>query len=208
MILTLRNPFLLAKQISTLSWLTERPFAFGVGSGWLREEYDAVGMPFEKRGARAKAEIDQIKELLMHGKRSFLVRDDDDALVEREFVMSPRAPASVEFLWGGVSPVAMRLVASCCDGWLPSKQTFADLECHLAHLRRACDEARRDFHELKLIVKVGPGPDPPSGGIDRDNLARYVELGFHEVILELPNEPAGVLDAVQDLERVAERSWR
>src|SRR5581483_6940922 len=47
LILPLRNPVLLAKQLSTLSWLAERDIEFGVGSGWLREEYEAVGAPFE-----------------------------------------------------------------------------------------------------------------------------------------------------------------
>ena len=50
---TLRTPALLAQQLSTMSRLTERPFSFGVGTGWLRDTYDAPGMPFEQRGSTA-----------------------------------------------------------------------------------------------------------------------------------------------------------
>jgi alkanesulfonate monooxygenase SsuD/methylene tetrahydromethanopterin reductase-like flavin-dependent oxidoreductase (luciferase family) len=206
-IMTLRNPALLAKQLATMSWLTRRPLSFGVGTGWLRDEYDAVGVPFEKRATRAKEDLAHIKELLDRGQRSYVVRGDDDEPVEKPFTMLPKPTSPVEFLWGGFSPLAMRLIASSCDGWLPAKQSLEALEGHTARLKAACEDAERDFSELKLVVKPGSGPDPTSGGIDKDNLAGYAELGFHEAILEMPYDPHGVDDAVSTLERVAARSW-
>jgi alkanesulfonate monooxygenase SsuD/methylene tetrahydromethanopterin reductase-like flavin-dependent oxidoreductase (luciferase family) len=206
-IMTLRKPTLLAKQLASMSWLTERPLSFGVGTGWLRDEYDAVGMPFEKRGTRARKDIAEIKELITEGARSYTVRGEDDEPVERQFIMKPTAPSPVEFLWGGFSPVAMRLIASSCDGWLPAKQSLEALEGHIVRLREACEEANRDFDELRLVAKPGSGPDPESGPIDRDNLRGYAELGFHEAILEMPYEPDGLGDAIGVLERVAARTW-
>ncbi|MFE7422821.1 LLM class flavin-dependent oxidoreductase [Rhodococcus sp. NPDC057529] len=205
LIMTLRNPTLLAKQLSTMSWLTDRPLALGVGTGWLREEYDAVGMPFEKRGSRAKTDIALIRELLNRGRHEYTVRGVDDAPEAKTFTMLPEPPAPVEFLWGGHSPLAMRLIASACDGWLPAKQSLESLEGHLVRLRAACDAVDRDFTELKLIVKPGPGPDPESGAINADNLEVYAEMGFHEAILELPYEP-DLAGAMRTLERVAGRS--
>lgn len=207
LILPLRNPALLAKQLSTMSWLTERPFSLGVGSGWLREEYEAIGMPFTRRGTRARESIAEIRELLASGRRSYPTASGEGEPSTRPFVMLPRAPSTVEFLWGGCSPLAMRLVASACDGWLPAKQSMGDLGRHLTALRAACDDAQRDFGELKLIAKPGPGPDPRSGAVSRDNLARYAELGFHQVILEMPYEPGGADEAVSTLARVATRGW-
>jgi len=206
-IMTLRKPTLLAKQVASMSWLTGRPLSLGVGTGWLRDEYDAVGMPFEKRGSRAKNDIAEIKELITQGGRTYSVRGDNDELVDKHFVMKPVAPAPVEFLWGGFSPIAMRLIASSCDGWLPAKQSLEALEKHLVNLKAACDEAHRDFSELRLVAKPGSGPDPKSGPIDKANLAGYAELGFHEVILEMPYEPDGLADAIVTLERVAARTW-
>ncbi|MGK5112467.1 LLM class flavin-dependent oxidoreductase [Geodermatophilus sp. CPCC 205506] len=206
-VLTLRNPTLLAKQLATMSWLTRRPFSLGVGTGWLREEYDAVGMPFEGRGTRARKDIALVKQLLSSGTADYTVRDADDTPVTKPFLMLPKAPAPVEFLWGGFSPFAMRLVASSCDGWLPAKQSLEALEGHLARLRSACDDVGRDFSELRLVAKPGSGPDPAFGAIDKDNLVRYTELGFHEAILEMPYEPESLDDAKATLERVAARSW-
>jgi alkanesulfonate monooxygenase SsuD/methylene tetrahydromethanopterin reductase-like flavin-dependent oxidoreductase (luciferase family) len=206
-IMTLRKPALLAKQLSSMTWLTQQPISLGVGTGWLRDEYDAVGMPFEGRGTRAKAEIAEIKKLLNQGNHDYPVRDVDDQLVEKNFLMRPFGGAPVEFLWGGFSPMAMRLIASSCDGWLPAKQSLEALEGHIVRLKAACDKVDRKFSELRLVGKPGSGPDPKSGRIDKDNLAGYAELGFHELVLEMPYEPDGLADAVNTLERVAARTW-
>lgn len=206
-IMTLRRASLLAKQLATMSWLTQRPLSVGVGTGWLRDEYDAVGMPFEGRATRARADIAEIKQLLARGERSYRVRGDDDQPHDKIFTMLPTAPAPVEFLWGGFSPMAMRLVASSCDGWLPAKQSFDALKGHIGRLRDACDEVERDFEELRLVAKPGSGPDPSSGAINKDNLAGYADLGFHEAILEMPYDAESVDDAIRVLERVAARSW-
>jgi alkanesulfonate monooxygenase SsuD/methylene tetrahydromethanopterin reductase-like flavin-dependent oxidoreductase (luciferase family) len=206
-IMTLRRASLLAKQLATMSWLTQRPLSVGVGTGWLRDEYDAVGMPFENRGTRARADIAEIKQLLAQGQRTYRVRGDDDQPHDKTFTMLPTAPAPVEFLWGGFSPMAMRLVASSCDGWLPAKQSLDALKGHIGRLRDACDDVERDFGDLRLVVKPGSGPDPKSGAIDKDNLAGYADLGFHEAILEMPYDAESVDDAIRVLERVAARSW-
>jgi alkanesulfonate monooxygenase SsuD/methylene tetrahydromethanopterin reductase-like flavin-dependent oxidoreductase (luciferase family) len=195
-IMTLRKPTLLAKQIASMSWLTGRPISLGVGTGWMRDEYDVIGMPFEKRATRAKADIAEIKELLTQGARSYTVRGDDDQPVDKHFVMRPLAPAPVEFLWGGFSPIALRLVASSCEGWLPAKQSLEALRALLVNLKAACHDAQRNFNELKLVAKPGSGPDPKSGPIDKSNLAGYAELGFHEVILEMPYEVNGLADGI------------
>lgn len=206
LILTLRNPTLVAKQLATMSWLTRRPFSFGVGTGWLREEYDAVGATFEGRGTQARKDIALVKRLLSQGSADYTVRGEDDSPVTKPFLMLPTAPSPVEFLWGGFSPFAMKLIASSCDGWLPAKQSLEALEGHLTRLRSACDDVERDFSELRLVVKPGSGPDPNSGAINKDNLAGYAELGFHEAVLELPY--LGSLgESKQVLDRVAARSW-
>lgn len=207
MIMTLRRPTLLAKQIATMSWLTGRTVSLGIGTGWLRDEYDAVGMPFEHRATRAKEDLSEIRELLSTGRRSYPVQGEDGELVNKSFTMLPVAPAPVEFLWGGVSAVAMRLVASSCDGWLPAKQSLEELEGQVGRLRVACSDVGRDFEELKLVVKPGPGPDPESGAVNSENLNAYLELGFGEAILEMPLEFDGLGSALSTLERVAHRAW-
>ena len=207
-IVTLRNAALLAKQLSTMSWLTRRGFSLGVGTGWLREEYDAVGATFEGRATIARQQIAEIRELLGRGQRDYLVRAEnpDDGLVSKPFTMLPRAHGDVDFLWGGFSPVAMRMIAACCDGWLPAKQSIDQLGSHIKRLRAACEEAGREFEDLRLVVKPGSGPDPASGAINAENLEHYAALGFSEAILEMPFEPANLGEATHTIELVAKRS--
>jgi hypothetical protein len=147
------------------------------------------------------------RELITQGGRAYTMRGDDDQPVEKHFAKKPIAPAPIEFLWGGFSPVALRLVAVACDGWLPAKQSLESLRSQIAVLKAACDDVQRDFRELRLVAKPGAGPDPKAGRVDRDNLAGYAELGFHEVIVELPLAPDSAGEAVRVLERVAARSW-
>ena len=206
-IMTLRKPALLAKQISTLSWLSGCPITIGVGTGWLREEYEAVGMSFKGRASQAVADLAEIRQLVTRGERAYRVHDGDGNEMTVNFHMRPVSEGPVEFLWGGVSPLALRIIATSCDGWLPAKQSIASLQIGLERLRTACEEAGRDFTSLRCVVKPGPGPNPADGAISRDGLATYAELGFHEAILEMPYEPEGVTDAMATLEEVAHRSW-
>ncbi|MBA3741428.1 LLM class flavin-dependent oxidoreductase [Sporichthya sp.] len=206
LILPLRNPVLLAKQLTSLSWLTERPISLGVGSGWLREEYDAIGAPFEKRASAARSAIGTIRELYRDGGADFTVRGPDNVPTLTPFTLLPPGPGPLEFLWGGVSPAALRLVAAVCDGWLPAKQPLDALPPLVDALRAACDAAGRDFSELRLVAKPGPGPDPESGAIDAAGLDRYAALGFSELILEMPYESGGPGPAIEVLRRVAERA--
>jgi alkanesulfonate monooxygenase SsuD/methylene tetrahydromethanopterin reductase-like flavin-dependent oxidoreductase (luciferase family) len=206
-LVTLRQPAVLAKQLSTVSWLTRRSVSLGVGSGWLRDEYDALGVPFEGRATLARQQLSEIRELLDNGRRDYIVRGDDDTPTLKSFEMRPIAPTRIEFLWGGFSPAAMRLIASSCDGWLPAKQSLEALPGHILRLRKACDAAGRNFEDLQLVVKPGSGPDPESGRISSASLEKYAELGFSEAILEMPYLARDASDSIAVLERVADRSW-
>lgn len=194
-LLPLRNETLVAKLIGTLSWLSERPFSFGVGSGWFRTEYDIIGVNFERRASRARAQIDRLRELL------------DTGVLPDEYLDSP-APLRplpihhTEFLWGGVSPLGLRIVAEHCDGWLPTKCSLEELTSHIGTLKQCCDEAGRDFEELRLVAKPGPGPYPEAGAVNARSLQQYRELGFDEVILELPLNPASSGDCLKIMEHV------
>lgn len=207
LILTLRNPTLVAKQLATMSWLTRQPLSIGVGTGWLREEYDALGMTFEHRGSQARRDIELIRRLHSTGEADYPVRGEGDDIVSTTFTMLPKPPAPVNILWGGISPLAMRIIASSCDGWLPAKQSVEALESHVGVLRTVCEDIGRDFSDLRIVVKPGPGPDPSSGAIDRDGLCAYAELGCHEAVLEMPYETDSLATAKTTLDRVASRTW-
>ena len=70
-ILPLRNPLVLAKQVATLDHMSGGRIELGVGVGWLKEEFEAVGVPFEKRGARTDEYIAVMRKLWAEDGASF-----------------------------------------------------------------------------------------------------------------------------------------
>lgn len=166
LILPQRNPVLLAKEIAALDHLSGGRINFGVGVGWCPEEFAALGVPFERRGARADDYIKAITTLWT----------DEVASYDGEFVsftgaiqlpkpvQSPRPPVII----GGQSPAALRRAATLGDGWsswlLPPDQIGETL----ALLDAECEKAGRDPQSLRRIHTVFyPGADAFTGFLER-----------------------------------------
>lgn len=63
MILPQRNPLVLAKEVATLDYLSGGRIELGIGLGWLKEEFEALGIPFERRGKRADEYVAAMRAL-------------------------------------------------------------------------------------------------------------------------------------------------
>ena len=109
------NPVLVAKQAATLDTLSGGRLTLGIGIGWSREEFDALGVPFERRGARTKEYVDAMRTLWR----------DDVASFDGEFVRfdsvrvnpKPVHDRRIPIVLGGNSDAALRRVAAWGDGW-------------------------------------------------------------------------------------------
>ena len=145
------NPVLVAKQAATLDALSGGRLTLGVGVGWSREEFDALGVPFERRGARTKEYLEAIRTLWR----------DDVASFDGEFVHfdavrvnpKPVRDRRIPIVVGGNSDAALRRVATWGDGWygfnLPDVDAVAD---RVGFLRSLCAEHGRDAGEPLLAV--------------------------------------------------------
>lgn len=71
LVMPVRNPVLLAKEIATLQVLSEQRFVLGVGPGWHKQEFDVTGTRIEERGKRTDELLDAIKELLENQSASY-----------------------------------------------------------------------------------------------------------------------------------------
>ena len=163
------NPVLVAKQAATLDTLSGGRLTLGVGIGWSREEFDALGVPFERRGARTKEYVDAMRTLWR----------DDVASFDGEFVafdsvrVNPKpVRGRVPIVLGGNSDAALRRVAAWGDGWYGFNVDGVDeVAERVGFLQERCDENGRDRHELRLAValrdlKPGDAPLLASLGID------------------------------------------
>ncbi len=174
------NPVLLAKQVASLDSLCGGRFTLGVGVGWSREEFDALGIPFARRGARATEYLGAMRALWR----------DDVASFEGEFVSftnvrvnpKPVRDRHIPVFFGGNSNAALERVAMLGDGWygfnLPGVEAVRE---RVAVLEQRCHTAGRTISELYLAVAL-EDPQP-------HDLAALGDIGVSELVLvESPPE--------------------
>jgi len=138
----LRHPLLTAKQYATLDHLASGRLILGVGAGHVREEFEVLGVDFERRGAVLDESIDALRAALgpdefpeHHGKLY-----DFEGLGQQPRPAQERVPVWV----GGSSPAAVRRAALKGDGWLPQGDPRDRLPAQIERIRRLRDEAGLD----------------------------------------------------------------
>lgn len=177
------NPVIMAKQAASLDRLSGGRFSLGIGIGWSREEFDALGIPFERRGARTAEYVTAMRALWR----------DDVASHAGEFVnfaavrVNPKPPRDrrIPVVVGGNSEAALRRVAGWGDGWYGFNLDGPDeVELRIAALRRACREVGRDPEQLTVAVALRD-PQPADA-------RRLAQAGVDELVLVggPPEEPA------------------
>ncbi|MER7927780.1 LLM class F420-dependent oxidoreductase [Streptomyces sp. NPDC096057] len=135
----LRHPLVTAKQYATLDHLSGGRLILGVGAGHVREEFEALGVDFDRRGAVLDESIDALRAALgpdefptHHGKLY-----DFEGLGQR-----PRPAQEHVPLWvGGSSPAAVHRAALKADGWLPQGDPRDRLPAQIERIRRLREEA-------------------------------------------------------------------
>ena len=177
-VLPQRNPLVLAKQLASLDAVSGGRLVFGMGVGYLEPEMTAIGVPMERRGARAVEYLEAMRALWEQERPAF----------EGEFVRfsgvnaHPRpVQTPLPVVMAGHSPAAHRRAARHADGWygffLPPQETADQLE----GLRRSLAEEERDLSGFEVTVT-------PRGRPDADTVAAYGRMGVNRLVL-LP--PAG-----------------
>jgi probable F420-dependent oxidoreductase len=128
----LRHPFITARAATTVDILSGGRLALGIGASWLREEWEAVGLDFDRRGARVDETIDVVRRLwtddvIEHHGTYF---DFPPLAFEPKPVQSGGPALHI----GGDGRAALRRVAAVGTGWLPMNHTLAQLGPSLAQL--------------------------------------------------------------------------
>jgi probable F420-dependent oxidoreductase len=172
LILPLRNPLLAARAIATVQALSRGRLLLGVGAGWLREEFDALGESFERRGARLEEMIGILRTLWTGAP----VRHDGSFYRFDPVQLSPPVDAPPVFM-GGTTHTALRRAARAADGWYGPA---CDLDASL--------EARRRI-ELLREEQSRQGPFEYAvrldGRLAPETVERYAEAGFDHVVVPL-----------------------
>jgi probable F420-dependent oxidoreductase len=153
LILPQRNPVVTAKALATLDHLAGgRRVLLGIGVGWLAEEFAALGVPFEDRGARTDEYVAAMRALWSQERASFKGRyvSFDDVFC-RPLPAERRIPVIV----GGDTKAAARRAGRLGDGYFPARGAPAEL---LAEMRRAAGEAGRDPAAIEVTLSAPTEP--------------------------------------------------
>lgn len=171
-----RNPLITAKEVATLDQLSGGRVTLGVGVGWLEEEFEALGVPFEKRGKRLDDYVAAMRALW----------SDDMATHHGEFtdfddlIVRPRPQQSnVPIVIGGHSEAAARRAGRLGDGFFPARGSNQRLRELFDVMRKAATDAGRDADAIELTTggAAAFAPDPVAA------LAELEEMGVSRVVI-------------------------
>ena len=155
LVLPLRHPVELAKQAASIDVASAGRLVLGVGAGWLREEFDALGVPFEQRGQRLLEWMEIARECWTGHPAA---RESARYTLPAGVLCLPTPAHRIPFLMGGHSAVALRRAGAQADGWL-AQQSLAQLDpAELAAgatvMRAAAAEVGREASACRVVLRV------------------------------------------------------
>ena len=177
MIMPQRNPLVTAKAVATLDRLSKGRMILGIGSGWLEEEFDALGVSFDDRGDRTDEYLEAMKQAWASDTASYRGK-----FVNFSNVYSRPQPASghVPIIVGGHSRRAASRAGELGDGFFPGRGNFDELAALFDHARHCAEESGRDPEALEFTAG---GPTSP------DYVERLAEIGVTRMIVP-PMDPS------------------
>jgi len=169
LILPQRNPLILAKEVATLDAMSGGRVELGIGVGWLREEFDALGVPFDARGARTDEYIDVLRRLWREPATAY--EGQFGRFDEVKSYPKPAQTAGPRIHIGGHTRAAAARAARIGDGFFPAR----NLATALRAFRTECERYGRNPGDVEISAGVG---------LDLDAIKRARdELGVHRVMV-------------------------
>ena len=154
-ILPLRHPIELAKTLGTLALHTGGRTILGAGAGWIKEEFDVLGVPWKGRGKR----MDEMIEVMRALWTGQMVEYHGEVFDLPPIQMSPGPPEPVPIYFGGLSEPAMRRAARTGQGWFGTGNTVEQAEDLLTKLHGYRVEYGTDGDEFDALVPLAVPPD-------------------------------------------------
>ena len=221
-----RNPLVAAKTLATLDVLSKGRLVVGIGVGWMKEEFEALGLPpFEERGAVTDEYLRIFKELWTNDNPSFNGKYCSFSGINflPKPVQKPHPP-----LWvGGESMAAVRRAAQLCDGWYPigsNPQFRMDtpelLNQKFQRLRTEMNKFDREPGAVNLIYRTHDydlSSGRPSetdrnfftGSADQvaSDIRRYEEIGVSYMVMDFGRNSQSLEDVLGNMEDMANEVW-
>lgn len=193
--LPIRPPVLVAKQASSLARLSNNRFALGVGISPWPEDFQMMGVPFEKRGKR----IDECIEIVRGLSTGEYFEYHGEFYDIPKIKLTPAPTEPLPILLGGHSDAALRRAVRLCDGWMHAGGKGDELDKYLARI----DELRKERDnpgefEIHAVSRDGYTPD---------GVKRLEEKGITDLIVGFRNSYAKEHDTETLEEKIVKLNW-
>ena len=189
-ILPQRQTVLLAKQAAEVEILTGGRFRLGIGVGWNRVEYEALGKDFTTRGRRSATQIELMRRLWTERTVDF---DADGERVKGAGLAPLPVQQPIPVWFGAASPPAFRRAGQLGDGWFPQVPPGRGLEEAQAIVHEAAAAAGRDPSQLGMEGRVSWGPDGVAKLVDQTG--RWRDAGATHLSVNTMRADLTTLDA-------------
>jgi probable F420-dependent oxidoreductase len=178
-VLPLRNPLILAKELATVDVLSGGRLMFGIGVGYVEREFEALDAPFADRGERTEEYLAAIRAIWTQPRPAF-----DGAIVSFSGVQAFPHPVQrphPPIVMGGYAPPVMRRTVREADGWYGWGMDLDATAHRLAVLSETASRVPRGEGLGPLEITITPPAD-----VDVETAARYAALGVDRLNLMLP----------------------
>jgi probable F420-dependent oxidoreductase len=195
LVLPLRQPVILAKQLASIDALTGGRVTLGVGAGWLREEFEALEVPFESRGARLEEWIQILRDCWTGAPAAHSGAQYE---LPGGLVSLPTPAHELPILIGGHSRPALRRAATLADGWL-GQQSLDQIEtAEIESVRQALSAETREGATHRIVLRIVDSAG--RAGDVATHLPALAKAGVDEIIVDVDWADG---DARADYERLA-----
>ncbi len=178
LIMSLRNPLVLAKVLSTIQFLTDGRLILGAAAGWYRREFDAVGVDFSKRGKIFEERFKLIRSLLTKSDVNY----SSEGFNLTHASIEPKPPKEVPMLIGGYADSVLKRAGTLADGWIGYYYPPAGFEEAWGVVSKQAEDSGRSRTALRSVNVVPFAPAPTFEEGDR------IAKEFTEKYMDLPRE--------------------
>lgn len=193
LILPQHNPVITAKQVATLDYMSGGRVLLGIGVGWMREEFDAIGASFDDRGARTDEYVAVMRELWTADQPTFHGKFVN---FDTTYCRPQPAQGSVPIIVGGDTTFAARRAGRLGDGYFPARgapQELIDLA------RRTAEEHGRDPDQLEITTNIPADldeiPSLAARGVSR-LLVPVTSIAGLATVIKSPDDASGWADTI------------
>lgn len=191
LILGYRPPVQTAKTIASLDVLSGGRAILGVGVGWMREEFEVLGMPYDHRGARADEQLEVFQRLFTDEAPSY----DGEYYSFPEIRFEPKPVQDPVPVWvGGASDAAFARLLRFGHAFHAAFQAIPELDASWRRFEEMCDEAGRDRSEFGFSLRWYLDPEgrmDPTKGLHGsaeemiDTVGRLAEIGVDHIVVDI-----------------------